>query len=105
MPHAENVTEFTPDDYPPFPDSAEFPTFELETISLSKLLQDDQDEQQRVFEACKTRGFFYLDLANCESGETIRHGADDICRVAERFFSQPLDDKSRFKIAPGCLDG
>ncbi|QIX01893.1 hypothetical protein AMS68_007410 [Peltaster fructicola] len=106
MLHAEEPsTEFTPDEYPPFPDDASFPTFDLETIDLKRLVQHDEAEQRRVFEACKTRGFFYLDLAGCESGEAILHGADNICRVAERFFALPVDEKSKYKILPGCLDG
>ena len=105
MPHAEAYTEFTPDLYPPFPDSPEFPSFELETISLKKLLGKDASEQERIFQACKTRGFFYLDLADCEQGETIKTGADDICRVAERFFALPVEEKDRFVMTPGRLDG
>jgi len=109
MPHAETYTEFTPEKYPPFPDrdptGNEFKTVELQIISLKKLLDDDQAEQDRVFEACKVRGFFYLELAGCESGEIIRKGADDICRVAERFFHLPQDEKDQQRMQKGQLDG
>jgi len=102
MPHA---TEFTPAQYPPFPDSPEFKTVNLETISLSKLLAEDAKEQDRVFEACKTRGFFYLELGGSESGETILKGADDICSMAEEFFKSPLEEKIAQRIKEGQLDG
>ncbi|KAK6442568.1 hypothetical protein LTR95_001191 [Oleoguttula sp. CCFEE 5521] len=104
MPHAEGYTEFTPDDYPSFP-QGDFTTVELETISLKKLLDEDAAEQDRVFQACKTRGFFYLELAGCESGETIRNGADNVARVAERFFQLPQEEKDAQRMQSGQLDG
>lgn len=105
MPHAEAYTEFTPDNYPPFPESNDFKTVELETISLKMLLNNDDSEQDRVFEACKSRGFFYLELAGCEPGEIINKGADDICRVAERFFQLPQEEKDKQRMQAGQLDG
>jgi isopenicillin N synthase-like dioxygenase len=102
MPHA---TEFTPDQYPPFPSSPEFKSVDLETISLTKLLAEDSKEQDRVFQACKTRGFFYLELGGCENGETILKGADDICRMAEEFFKLPMEEKEEQRMQEGQLDG
>jgi len=102
MPHA---TEFTPEEYPPFPSSPEFKTVDLQTISLKKLLAEDATEQDRVFEACKTRGFFYLELGDCESGETILKGADDICRMAEDVFKLPMEVKEEQRMREGQLDG
>ena len=95
MPHKEDFSEFTPNDYPSFPPG--FPTVELETISLKKLQDKDSNEQERVFEACKGRGFFYLELPDCEQGETILHGSEDIARVAERTFELPLEEKMKFE--------
>ena len=96
MPHREEPTEFTPDAYPPFPDSPDFPTVQLETISLQKLLDHDRNEESRVFEACKGRGFFYLALAGPSEGETILDGANEIARVGERFMSLPTDEKMKY---------
>lgn len=102
MPHA---TEFTPEQYPPFPSSPDFKTVGLETISLVKLLSQDAAEQDRVFQACKSRGFFYLELGGCDSGETIMKGADDICRMAEDFFRLPMPEKEEQRMREGQLDG
>lgn len=102
MPHA---TEFTPEQYPPFPSSPEFKTVDLETISLIKLLDQNAAEQDRVFQACKSRGFFYLELGGCESGETIIKGADDVCRMAEDFFRLPMEEKEEQRMREGQLDG
>lgn len=102
MPHA---VEFTPTEYPPFPSDPSFKTVDLETISLNKLLSQDPTEQNRVFEACKSRGFFYLELGGCESGEIILNGADDICRMAEEFFKLPMEQKEEQRMREGQLDG
>jgi hypothetical protein len=102
MPHA---TEFTPDQYPAFPSSPEFKTVDLQTISLKKLLSEDATEQDRVFQACRSRGFFYLELGDCESGETILKGADDICRMAEEVFKLPMEVKEEQRMREGQLDG
>ncbi|KAI0967171.1 hypothetical protein F4678DRAFT_465711 [Xylaria arbuscula] len=106
MPHKEDSPgrEFTPDVYPDFP--AGFPTVELETISLAKLLaNNDAAEQDRVFEVCKGRGFFYLELAGCEAGETIVKGANEIAATAEDVFKLPLEEKSKYRLLAGSLDG
>jgi isopenicillin N synthase-like dioxygenase len=109
MPHKEesSVTrEFNPDQHPEFPDG--FPTVTLETISLAKLLVDkDAAEEDRVFEACKGRGFFYLDLAGCEPGDVIARGAGEVASVAEDVFNLPLEEKLtyQFSAGSGSLDG
>lgn len=94
MPHAEQNSEFTPGEYPPFPEGLK--TIELQTISLSKIQNGDTTEQDRMFEACKSWGFFYLDLSNCPQGETIHTGSEEIARVGEKFMALPLDEKLKF---------
>ncbi|CAK4031221.1 related to oxidoreductase, 2OG-Fe(II) oxygenase family [Lecanosticta acicola] len=105
MPHKEEYTEFTPDQYPAFPDSPNFPTIDLQTISLSKLQQNDANEQDRVLKACKDWGFFYLDLSNSQDGSTISSGADDLCRVAEKVFQLPLEEKMKYGPQGKSLSG
>lgn len=106
MPHAETYTEFRPSEYPPFPSSPDFPTVELSTISLQKILAHDAAEEERVLEACMGRGFFYLDLAGPEAGETILQGAEDVVRVAERFMTGvPEEEKLKYAMRDGVLFG
>lgn len=105
MPHAESYTEFTPEKYPPFPESTEFPCVELQTISLQKVLDHDSAEEDKVFEACKGRGFFYLDLAGSEAGETILKGSEDVARVGERFMALPEEEKMKYHQNKGVLFG
>ncbi|KAI0892065.1 putative oxidoreductase [Annulohypoxylon nitens] len=97
MPHKEEESsEFTPDLYPPFPEDV--PTVELQTITLSKLLEGDVAENDRVFKQCVGRGFFYLALDGCETGETILRGADQIALTGERVFKLPLEEKMQYKM-------
>lgn len=108
MPHALSPeVEFVPSSYPPFPSSPsnEFPTVPLETISLRKILANDQTEQERVFEICKNRGFFYLELAGCELGEIIKDGADEVAKVAETAFKLPVDEKLQYIVKGKDLFG
>ncbi|CAK1356860.1 unnamed protein product [Cercospora beticola] len=91
MPHKDGSLEFTPSSYPPFPDDLK--TAELKTIFLRKIQNAEHNEHDRMFEECKSRGFFYLDLSHCEQGDTISRGADDIARVAESIMALPLEEK------------
>ncbi|KAK4549511.1 hypothetical protein LTR36_006508 [Oleoguttula mirabilis] len=97
MPHKEENSEFTPEQFPPFPEDKDFPTVELQTISLKKLEENDEAEKDRAFEAFKTRGFVYLELAGTEKGDTILHGADDVARSAAQIFGLPTDEKLKYK--------
>ncbi|GAB7366747.1 hypothetical protein MBLNU230_g0702t1 [Neophaeotheca triangularis] len=103
MPHAESYTEFTPESYPAFPDG--FETVELETISLNALHSGDKATHDRVFQACKTRGFFYLDLTDHPTGQTIREGADEMARLAERTFKLPAEEKQKYAPTQKSLFG
>lgn len=105
MPHREEYTEFTPEQYPPFPDSQEFPTIDLQTISLKKIQQNDSAEQERMVDACKNWGFFYLELPESEEGEVIRTGAGDVCRAAEKVFQLPLEEKEKYVFKNKSLFG
>ena len=100
MLHKVDHTEFTPDAYPPFPEDPKFPQAKLQTVSLEKLLDQDSLEQDRLLEACKSRGFFYLDLTGCESGETILHDAENLCHVADKTYALPLEEKLKYKPLP-----
>lgn len=103
MPHREEHSEFTPDQYPPFPEGLK--TIDLQTISLAKLQNGDQAEQNRMFEACKGWGFFYLELGDAEQGNIILSGADDIARVGAQIMALPLDEKMKYVPAPKELFG
>lgn len=62
---AAELEDLSFDDIPPFPDDV--PTAPLLRISLKKLLLGDQQEVDRLWEACCKLGFLYLDLRGGKS--------------------------------------
>lgn len=105
MPHKESASEFTPEAYPPFPVDGDFPTIDLETISLQKIQSGDESEQTRMFEACKDWGFFYLELPGATEGDTIAEKANDVARVAEQIFQLPVEEKLKYSLTGKDLFG
>ena len=85
------------DDYPPFPDDV--PTAPLLTISFRKLLSNDEAEQERLFHASKTLGFFYLDLASCESGEALLESSSSVFELMRDFYELPVEEKKKYDFA------
>jgi isopenicillin N synthase-like dioxygenase len=80
-----------------FPDDV--PTAPLVTINLQRLLNNDNEEHGRLFEASKSLGFFYLELSGCEAGETLLYGSDDMFNLIERFYAIPLEEKRKYDFA------
>ncbi len=75
MPHSIDDQSLEFPDLPHFP--ADVPTVPLLRISLSKLLQNDQLEIDRLWKASCELGFFYLDLTPDSSPFINRTGEDD----------------------------
>ena len=61
------------------------------------MLDGDATEQERVYESCKSRGFFYLELAGCQYGDTILRGADGIARLGKRIGQLSMDEKMKYQ--------
>lgn len=87
--------------YPvPFPDDA--PTANLEKISLYKLLNDDEDEGQRLFKVCKETGFFYLDMMDHPKGKQMWEDACTACRAGQDVLPRvPMQEKKLYKAPAG----
>jgi hypothetical protein len=87
--------------YPvPFPDDV--PTAQLETISLNKLLNNDEDEIQKLFNICKGSGFFYLDMKDHEIGRKMWDDACYACRSAQAVLPlTPMATKKAYKAPAG----
>jgi isopenicillin N synthase-like dioxygenase len=113
MPHSDHSTspqrESFPD-LPTFPDNV--PTAPLLRISLQKLLDHDEEEQNRCWQACCELGFFYLDVrtssthtninsnnATIEStidGDTLLQDVNRLFEVMRAFFNLDVEDKSKY---------
>src|SRR5437879_494085 len=65
------------DKYPPFPSNV--PVAELPRLSFAKLQDQDREESDALFDACRAMGFFLLDFRGCSEG-------DAFLKEAERMF-------------------
>jgi isopenicillin N synthase-like dioxygenase len=71
--------------YPPFP--SDVPVAELAHLSLSKLLENDSVESQRLFEASKKDGLFLLNLKGCDEGEVMIKHTENAFVLNEKLFA------------------
>lgn len=92
-----NGTSFTPSKYPPFP--KDVPSVKLETFSFAQLEKGDRALEDKLFETCKERGFFYLDL-NGSKVDSMGQDCDDIARLADKVFKLPAEVKDQY----ACTD-
>lgn len=98
--HAENYTAAGIDmsDLFPEPFPTDIKTVHLETLSLAKLVAQDQGEQQRVFEHCKTSGFFQLDLTDHEEGIQLLRDSAECARLMTKVLpTMSIEDKRSYK--------
>ncbi|KAL2822226.1 hypothetical protein BDW59DRAFT_163819 [Aspergillus cavernicola] len=79
---------------PPFPDT--LPVANLLKISLSSLISGDPASANAVLTACRTLGFFQLDLANTPIGEAMTHLVDSIFPVIHETMELPLHQKMEY---------
>lgn len=86
---------FDPSAYPPFPQDV--PSVKLETYSFADLEKGDQAMEDRLFQTCKDRGFFYLDLGGSRI-DSMQQDCDDIARLAEKVFELPQEEKERYPL-------
>lgn len=87
---------FDPSTYPPFP--SDVPSVKLETFSLAELEKGDKALEDRLFETCKERGFFYLDLRGSSKASTMQQDCDEIARLAEKVFELPQEEKDKYPM-------
>ncbi|KAB8228277.1 2-oxoglutarate-dependent dioxygenase [Aspergillus alliaceus] len=81
---------------------ASFPTdvktVHLETLSLAKLLERDENELRRIYDNCKNPGFFQLDLTDDEQGVQLLRDAVDCARLMKRLLpNMSVEEKRTYK--------
>ena len=97
-----DIREFKP---PPFPQH--LPTIDLPQISLSKLLNGDQNEAHRVFHICTETGFFYLNMLDHPKGVGLYERACRVLQVGREVMPNlTVDEKRSYKkrLRVGVLD-
>jgi isopenicillin N synthase-like dioxygenase len=75
----------------------------LATISLRALQKRDAQEMTRLYDACATDGFFYLDLSGVG---TLVDDWQNMLSIITRYFEQPLEVKildDRQSDTHGCV--
>ncbi|KAB8217119.1 hypothetical protein BDV33DRAFT_232971 [Aspergillus novoparasiticus] len=84
----------------------------LEVLSFAKLASKDQTELNKLLEACRKQGFFYLDLA----GSNVSHGLHQRLKalsLMKEWFDRPSEEKMKLHKdsvtngykPPGTLSG
>lgn len=86
------------DKLPPFPDHVS--TVDLPRLSFSKLLSRDTGESERLFEACRTHGFFLLDLRDTPDGETLLHEAERMFELNRAVHDLDMAEKMKYFFQP-----
>lgn len=85
------------DNIPPFPD--DLPLVPLKIISFDRLAKGDLQEEEKLFEAAKGLGFFYLDLRNAsEQEEQLLEDAERLFKLAPEFFNITLEEKLQYDL-------
>ena len=78
----------------PYQEPSSLSVAPLETVDFSRLVTRDEAEISKLLVSCQTHGFFYLDLQNAES-RTILEDAQQLVRIMENYFAQPLEAKMK----------
>jgi isopenicillin N synthase-like dioxygenase len=104
MPHSDHSPSPPRDSFPHlpvFPDNV--PTAPLFRISLQKLLDNDDEEQNRCWQACRELGFFYLDIRTSEKHSNgNRDNATSTCAIDGDGLLQDVD--RLFEVMKGFYD-
>ncbi|OGM44899.1 hypothetical protein ABOM_006123 [Aspergillus bombycis] len=79
---------------PQFPNT--LPVAKLLKISLSSLISGDPDAANDVLTACRTSGFFHLDLSNSPLGEAMIPLIDSIFPIIQQTMQLPLEEKMKY---------
>ncbi|KAF2469085.1 Clavaminate synthase-like protein [Lindgomyces ingoldianus] len=90
----------------PFPDfPSNLPTIQLPTLSLSKLVAEDEDETKRLFNTCISTGVFLLELQSSQEGLGLIKQVDDVFQLGERIFELGMEEKLRHSMLNGTVLG
>ncbi|TEY29576.1 hypothetical protein BOTCAL_0938g00020 [Botryotinia calthae] len=84
--------------YPPFPSN--IPVAKLPVVSFSKLLSNDEDESNSVFEASRAMGFFLLDLSGCSAGEEFLKNAESMFDLNEKVNALSQEELMKYAYKP-----
>lgn len=84
---------------PSFPHDLQ-PIAQIATVSLAKLVAGDAREAEAMLHACRTLGFFLLDLAGDPVGERMIAEVDTVFDVVRQTMELNMDEKNKFAHDP-----
>lgn len=84
---------------PAFPDDLQ-PIAQMATVSLAKLVTGDTGEAEAVLHACRTLGFFLLDLKGDPVGESLIAEVDALFDVVRQTMELSVVEKNKFAHDP-----
>lgn len=73
------------------------PVAELQTINYMRIATKDQDEAAKLFQACQTDGFFYLDLHHPDNRDALDI-ADAVYSLSEKLFALDKAEKLSYDV-------
>lgn len=97
------MSDYWHQSYPKFP--SDVPTAKLSKLHLQKLQSDNEEESQKLFQSCRTSGFFLLDLHGTPEGDTMLSDVGEIFKLAGQLFSLETDTKMKYHMRNGSAYG
>ena len=85
------------DDFPSFPSDAQ--TIKVPILEFLKLIEHDESESTALFEACKLRGIFLLNLKGDARGERLLEQTMGLFSLAESLFNLDHDEKMKYALS------
>lgn len=74
----------------------ELPVAQLRTVHLSKLLDGDAAESRNLLNACKTDGFFYLNIQNID--DNLLQVVDAMFQLDRELYDVPDEEKMAYDV-------
>lgn len=88
------------DSLPPFLE--DLPLAPIARVSSQKLLEGDKAEGAAVLEACRTYGFFYLDLSDSPQGNALLQESEELLTLSKKAFSShSIEEKKKYHLQKG----
>ncbi len=78
------------------------PVWSMPTINYGLLLSQDPSEVDKVVNACKEEGYFYLDLQGID-GRRMLSDQQETLKLMKRFFDAPIEAKNEFGLISSHL--
>ena len=84
--------------YPSFPTNV--PTVDLPCLSHNKLRQNDDGESVALFQACRTTGFFLLDLQGSTDGEAMLECTEQVFDLSREILELDQEELLKYPFRP-----